>query len=118
MNVSNLLCGMDEGELYRLLGEAWYAQLQPKPGTMVCLEAGIDTGRREFNGLRPALPVEISQLDFHDAVICASRVIAVSGAWRMPATVVAALALKPGLMPTGVSRSNGYSNLVAPTLAT
>ena len=103
MNVSNLLCGLEEAELYKLLGEAWYAQLQPQPGAIIYLESSIDTGRREFNGLRPKLPVEISQLSFDDAVARVTRSIRESGAWRMPATVIAALAMKRGMIPPGVA---------------
>ena len=103
MNVSNLLCEMDDVELYKLLGDAWYAQLQPKPGAMFYLESVVDTGRREFNELRRTLPAQIGKLSFDDAVACANRTIVESGAWRMPATVIAALAIKPGMIPPGVA---------------
>ena len=93
------LVHLEESELYRMLGEAWFAQLRPVPGSCYFLEPSADVGRREYDTLLPKLRENLAQSRPLSALGYVSITIQQSAKWRIPATVVAALAMKQGLAP-------------------
>ncbi len=90
---------LDEPVLYQMLGEAWYAQLRPELGSCYFLEPSADVGRREYHALLPKLRESFARPRQLSVVGYVTGAIQQSAKWRMPATVVAALAIKRGLAP-------------------
>lgn len=90
---------LDEFELYRMLGEAWYAQFRPQLGSCYFLAPSAEVGRREYNALLPKLRESLARPRRLTVLGCVTSTIQQSEKWRMPATVVATLAIKQGLAP-------------------
>lgn len=89
---------IDDIELYRMLGEAWYAQFSPDFNELYYLAPSAEIGEREYKSLLPQLRDDLRRRCRDGAVACAISTIQRLGTWRMPATVVAALAIKHGLV--------------------
>lgn len=88
---------LDQTALYKLLGEAWYAQFKPKSGEAYYLGSSAEMGKREYDTLVPVL-IEGSSLPcIYGVVAWVTDALLRSGTWRMPASVVAALAVQQGL---------------------
>lgn len=88
---------LEDAELYRLLGDAWYAQFQPKRGEAHFIAPSAEIGKREYDSLLPQLREDLQQPCRYGVVACVTTAIRRSGAWRMPASVVAVLAVRHGL---------------------
>ena len=69
-----------------------------KPGEVYQLDSAEQRGKREFEALVPNLRAELEHLGRKDLVSSVSRAIQKSQLWRMPASVIAALAIKKGLV--------------------
>ena len=91
---------LDETALYKLLGDAWYAQFKPKAGEGHYLGPTSEMGRREFALLVPWLREGSSRPCPFGIVAWVTNSVQRSGTWRMPANLVAALAVKQGLTPS------------------
>lgn len=89
---------LDSNELFRMLGEAWCAQVKPEPGRALYLPALSEIGRFEYQALSPWLRIELEQTSRSDVVAVAAAAIKRHGNWRMPASIIAALAQKDGLV--------------------
>jgi hypothetical protein len=97
----NPLDEADEAVLFWMLGDAWYAQLDPIPGEAYHLESSVNVGRREFETIMPLL-TEALRAPFSNGVY--SRVastLQVETTWKMPVSVIVALARKRGIVHTG-----------------
>lgn len=92
------LVELDESELYKLLGDAWYAHLSIQQGKFCFFERSELVGQREFQTLLPRLQEDLRLLCSDGPVARTVKTIQRSAQWRMPATVVAALAVKQGLV--------------------
>lgn len=97
--LQNPLDALNEQALYRLIGEAWINQLKARPGEVYQLDSAEQRGKREFEALIPTLRAELERRGQNDLVSAVSRAIQKSRLWRMPASVIAALAIKQGLAP-------------------
>ena len=96
------LVELDESELYKLLGDAWYAQLRVQHGEIYSFELPEKIGKREYQTLLARLREDLRLLCDGGPVARAVKTIQRSAQWRMPATVVAALAVKQGLVEEGL----------------
>lgn len=97
LNIPSPLAELDEPQLYRMLGDAWYAQFKLYPNQGYYLAPSEEIGKREYDLLAPQLREDLRRPSRYGVVACVMSTIQRSGAWRMPATVVAALAIKQGL---------------------
>lgn len=88
---------LNSHELYSMLGEAWCAQLKPEPGQTFYLPASSDIGQLEYEALSPRLRSELEKSRRDDITAVVAAAVRQYASWRMPATVVAALAVKGGL---------------------
>ncbi len=88
---------LKEPELYRLLGQAWYAQCKPNPGEAYLLESAAKIGKREFDALVPVLSEDLGRPHFYGVVACVAGTIRRCATWPMPADVVATLVVQRGL---------------------
>lgn len=100
---------LDEVGLYRLLGEAWYAQRHIDGGQTLFLAPAAEVGKREFEKLAQALSEDLRRPCRYGVIPSVTSTIQRSATWRMPATLVAALAVKRGLvlMPSAVTDLSG-----------
>jgi hypothetical protein len=94
---SGVLSDMAEPGLYRLLGEAWYANFKPKAGEAYLLDSPVRIGKREFDELAPMLRHDLRQPYDYGVVACVAETIRRRGHWPMPMYVVAALVVRLGL---------------------
>ena len=88
---------MDDDALYRLLGDAWSAQLQVKAGEQYYLGGAVEMGKREFATVAPLLRRNLAGQQPHGALgahACVAAALKQSGTWSMPIPVVTALALR------------------------
>jgi hypothetical protein len=90
----------DSSTLYKLLGDAWYAQLKPSDGASYYLPSSTDVGKREFATVAPHLFEALRQPFYHDFFAILERTIQREAAWKMPPAVVAALALRVPVVQT------------------
>lgn len=88
---------LDSHELYRMLGEAWCAQLKPEPGKTVYLPALSEIGKLDYETVSPRLRSELKKSNLDEIITVVAAAVQQHASWRMPATVVAALAIKNGL---------------------
>lgn len=88
---------LDASALYRLLGNAYCAQLTFRGGEAHDLGSSCEIGKREFETLVPMLREDLKQACRFGIVSGVTRTIERSATWRMPATVVAVLAIKENL---------------------
>lgn len=88
---------LDVKSLYALLGDAWFEQFVPKPGEVYYLGSSEEMGRREFEMVRVHIRAELTCYPNFEVLPCVTRAINRAHAWRMPATVVAALSIREGL---------------------
>lgn len=88
---------LEDAELYRLLGDAWYAQFQPRIGDGYFLAPSAEVGKREYDKLAPLLREELRRSRRYGVVACVTSTIQRADTWRMPASVVAVLAVRHGL---------------------
>ncbi len=93
---SGVLNDMAEPGLYRLLGEAWYAQLKPRDGKAYLLDSPEKIGKREFDELAPMLRDDLRQPYEYGVPACVAQTIRRCGRWPMPMYVVAALVVRLG----------------------
>ena len=93
---------LDQTALYKLLGEAWYAQFKPETGGAYELGSSAEIGKREFDALVPMLREDLCRPCIYGVIACVSKVLQRSGSWRMPAAVVAVLAAQRKLIPSNV----------------
>ena len=96
-SINSPLDELNETALYKLLGDAWCAQLSPELGSVHELTGAAHIGKREFDAVRAMLREDLGRPFHHGLVACVSRTIKRSGTWRMPASVVTALAIRQGL---------------------
>ena len=89
---------LNETALYQLLGDAWYAQLTTKKGASYFLPSSVDVGKREFDAVASILKEALRQPYFQGVPARIASALQVEASWRMPATVVAALAHRKGLI--------------------
>ena len=94
----SVLDALDDTALYQLLGEAWYAQFRTEKGGCYYLPSTVDVGRREFDAVAPMLKEALRQPHFQGVPARIASALQVEASWRMPATVVAALAHRKGLI--------------------
>ncbi len=85
---------IDDDALYRLLGDAWSAQLQVKAGEQYYLGTAVEMGKREFASVAPLLRHNLAGQQPHGPHACVAAAIKQSGSWSMPVAVVTALALR------------------------
>lgn len=97
---------LEESQLYRLLGDAWYAQFKPDPGQTYYLPPSAEIGKREYDSLLPRLREDLRRSCRYGVVACVASTIQRTGAWRMPASVVAVLAIKQGLAQSELSAAS------------
>lgn len=100
----NPLDQLEEIALYKLLGDAWYAQCRPDKNESYFLASSTEVGKREFGAVLPILRAILAQPHPQGVVACVATTIRQFGQWSMPANVVAALAVKQGLERSLVSR--------------
>ena len=98
---SGVLNDMAETGLYRLLGEAWYADFKPKAGEAYLLDSPVTVGKREFDELAPMLRDDLGQPYDYGVPACVSGTIRRYGRWPMPMYVVAALVVRLGFDAPG-----------------
>ena len=84
----------DSSTLYKLLGDAWYAQLKPSDQAAYYLPSSADVGKREFDAVAPLLSEALRQPYYHDFISTLERTLQREAKWKMPVSVVAALALR------------------------
>ena len=89
---------LDEEALFRLLGDAWYAVLKTEPGGSYVLPSSTDVGKREFEAIGPVLREALRQPYYQGVLARVASTLAVEATWRMPATVVVALARRRGMI--------------------
>jgi hypothetical protein len=87
---------LNQVALYRLLGQAWYDQCEPKAGEAYLILSTAKIGKREFDALLPMLREDLRQPHFYGVVACVAGTIRRYGAWPMPAEVVASLVVQLG----------------------
>ncbi len=83
--------------LYKLLGEAWIAQLRPQAGENYYLGTSEEMGKREFDAIIPQLRDDLKRPYPHGVVDCVANTIHRSGTWPMPENLVAELAGRLGM---------------------
>jgi hypothetical protein len=88
---------LNETALYQLLGEAWCAYFRKGNS----LPTSVDIGKREFNAVAPILAEALRQPYFQGVPARIASALEVEATWRMPATVVAALAQRKGMIVAG-----------------
>jgi hypothetical protein len=88
--------GMNQGALFRLLGQAWYDQCEPKAGEAYLIQSTATIGKREFDALLPMLRDDLRRPHFYGVVACVAGTIRRSATWPMPAGVVASLVVQLG----------------------
>ncbi len=93
---SGVLSDMAESGLYRLLGEAWYANFKPKAGEAYLLDCPVTVGKREFDELAPMLRDDLRQPYDYGVAACVAQTIRRCSRWPMPMYVVAALVVRLG----------------------
>jgi hypothetical protein len=96
----NPLQDADEAALFWMLGDAWYAQLVPVPGEAYLLQSSMDVGKREFEAVVPLL-TEALRGPFSNGVeakVATTLEIQAGSIWKMPVSIVSALAVKRGLV--------------------
>lgn len=93
------LDGQSENVLYMLLGEAWLRQFKPDPGRGYYIGPTIELGKREFGALLPVLRMALRHPSGLGFVADVDRIIKLFGAWQMPPSLVAVLAVRNGLAP-------------------
>ena len=98
---SGVLSDMAENGLYRLLGEAWYAEFKPKAGEAYLLDSPVQVGKREFDELAPMLREDLRQPYDYGVTACVAGTIRRCSRWPMPMYVVAALVVRLGLDAPG-----------------
>ena len=91
---------LDEGALYALLGDAWYAQIKTEVGKDYFLPCSSEVGRREFEVVLPILSEALRQPYFQGDIARVASTLKVEATWRMPAMVVVALARRRGMFAT------------------
>jgi hypothetical protein len=89
---SLLFDDLDDKSLYVMLGNAWYAQVIPRGDLAIFLCSPEEMGRTTFADLRSALKDGLAGSSESDLVARVNRVISSCATWKMPVTVVAALA--------------------------
>ena len=94
---SGVLSDMAENGLYRLLGEAWYAEFKPRAGEAYLLDSPVRVGKREFDELAPMLRHDLRQPYDYGVAACVAGTIRRCSRWPMPMYVVAALVVRLGL---------------------
>ncbi len=89
---------LNETALYKLLGDAWYAQLKTDKGGSYFFPSSVDVGKREFDAVASILTEALRQPYFHGVPARVASALQVEASWRMPASVVAALARHRGMI--------------------
>jgi hypothetical protein len=89
---------LNETALYQLLGDAWYAQFAINNGLGHFLPSSVDVGKREFDAVASVLTEALRQPYFHGVPARVASALKVEATWRMPASVVAALARHRGMI--------------------
>jgi hypothetical protein len=96
--VGNPLDDLDEAALYELLGAAWYAQRPTAKDARSSLPSSAEVGKREFDAVAPILTEALRQPYFQGIPARIASALQVEASWRMPTTVVAALARHKGMI--------------------
>ena len=86
-----------------MLGDAWCAKLTVECGKAYFLPSSIEIGKREFEAIMPALRKALRQQDFQGVTARIARALLVEASWRVPATIVTALARRKGLLSEPLS---------------
>jgi hypothetical protein len=89
---------MDEDTLFKLLGAAWYSQLEIRTGESYSLPSTCDVGKREFHAVAPVLREALRQPYYHGVAARVASTLEIEADWAMPAVVVAALARHGGMV--------------------
>lgn len=89
-----LLTMLDNSTLYRLIGDAWVAQMRPKSGEAYLLDTAEEIGRRESAAFIPCLRTELTRAPDDSVVDCVIAATRSSGTWAMPEMMAAELALR------------------------
>lgn len=115
-SIAGPLDELDDRALYGLLGDAWYAQRRLVPGSGVyvapsgVLAPSEEVGKHEFDAVTPMLRSALDQPYRFGVVACVARALKLSSRWRMPASVVAELAVRKGLAVSRIAPSASGRN--------
>lgn len=106
MNVISvgLLDALDEAALYQLLGDSWFAQCRTVQGEGYYLASAEEIGKREFHALLPMLQEDLSRPYDCNYIARITTTIQNFSAWDIPPVVVAALAIRHGVVATNAVR--------------
>jgi hypothetical protein len=100
INSATTISPLDDTEtnaLFKLLGEAWYAQAKSQSGGGVNLLSRVDVGKREFLAIAPVLGDALRQPCYNTFLRSIATTLRRDATWPMPTPLVAALALRVSL---------------------
>lgn len=102
------LSELHEDALYRLLGDAWFSQLQFKGGESYYLGSAMEMGKWQFDNLAPMVRRDLARPYLYGPHACLAETIRQANTWLMPVAVVTELASRVGFTRATVDRQPNF----------
>jgi hypothetical protein len=89
---------VNDTTLYKMLGEAWFAQRKTESGEACFLSGNEEVGKREFDKVSAVLREALQQPYFQGLTARVRSTLEVEANWTMPVMIVVALARRRGMI--------------------